>query len=201
MPTAVLAKNISIGGISVQSLVTRTASGEIGHEVALPAAQAGTLSTRTSDTQGVATLGAGHGIETGDLVDVYWEGGVRYGVTVGTVSGTSVPLTDSGAGDNYPTQGTAITVAPVTELDSDFDGDKLVALAALCTKRGYVDIRTSSASAKDKELLANEAYDWAKDAGEANPLASFVIDVIRISNGDSTGTATGKVALIYDSNT
>ena len=85
--------------------------------------------------EGVATLGADHGIETGDLVDVYWEGGVRYGVTVGTVSGTSVPLADSGAGDNYPAQGTAITVAPVTELDSDFDGDKLVALAAPSTER------------------------------------------------------------------
>jgi hypothetical protein len=58
-----------------------------------------------------------------------------------------------------------------------------------------------TASAKDKKLLANEAYDWAKDAGETNPLTSSVIDVIRISNGDSAATATGKVALVYDSNT
>ena len=199
MPTGVFATNISLGGISVQSSITRTKAGEIGQETTLPAAQAGALSTRTSDTEGVATLAADHIVETGDLVDVFWDGGVRYGVTVGTVSGTSVPLTDSGAGDVYPSQGTAINVAPVTVLDVDFDGDKAVMLAALTTKRGHVDFRSSAASIDAAELLANEAYTWASDTGVTNPLAGETVDAVRISNGDSTGTATGKVGVIYDS--
>lgn len=201
MPTGTIATNLAIGGISSQSIVTRTAAGEIGQEVSLPKAQAGTLSTRTGDTEGVATLGASHGVTTAATVDVYWSGGVRYGVTVGTVSGTTVPLTDSGAGDVYPAEDSAITVAVVTTLDVDFDGDKLVMLSALTTKRGNVDIRTSAASVKAVELLTNEAYSWAEDAGVDNPLSSSTIDCIRISNGDSANTSTGKVALLYDSDT
>ena len=143
MPT-----NISIGGISVQSSVTRTEAGQIGHEVALPAGKAGTLTTRTSDTVGDATLATGHGIETGDLVDVYWEGGVRYGVTVGTVSGLAVPLTDSGAGDVLPADETPIVIGLVTVIDTDFVGNNVAMIAALTTKRSHVDIREAAASTR-----------------------------------------------------
>ena len=70
----------------------------------------GPLTTRTSDTAGTATLEAGHGISTGDVVVVTWDGGLRENVTVGTVTGGSVPLTASGSGDNYPAQDTVVTV-------------------------------------------------------------------------------------------
>ena len=199
MPTGVFSTNISLGGISVQSSIMRTESGQIAHEVTLPAGKAGTLSTRTSDTAGVATLAADHGITTGMMVDVYWAAGVRYGVTVGTVSGTSVPLSDSGAGDVYPAASTAIVVAPVTVIDTDFDGDLASMIAALTTKRGHIDFRTAAASATAAELQANEAYTWASDTGVVNPLASDDVASIRMSNGDSSGTATGKVAVLYDS--
>jgi len=70
----------------------------------------GPLTTRTSATEGTATLEKDHGIDTGDVVVVTWDGGTRENVTVGTVSGASVELTDSGSGDNYPDQDTIITV-------------------------------------------------------------------------------------------
>ena len=92
MPTGVFSSNISLGGISVQSNVVRTETGQIGQEVALPIGKAGALTTRTSDTVGSATMATGHGITTGALVDVYWDGGVRYGVTVGTVNGQRRPV-------------------------------------------------------------------------------------------------------------
>ena len=78
-------------------------------------------------------MATGHGITTGALVDVYWEGGVRYGVTVGTVNGQAVPLTDSGAGDVLPADETPIVIGLVTVIDTDFDGDKAAMLAALTT--------------------------------------------------------------------
>ena len=53
---------LAAGGISVQGVISRAAEGQIGQEVSLPAADAGTLSTRTSDTAGTLTLGAGHGV-------------------------------------------------------------------------------------------------------------------------------------------
>ena len=199
MPTGVIATNISIGGISVQSSVTRTEAGQIGQEVTLPAGKAGTLTTRTSDVVGEATMATGHGITTGALVDVYWEGGVRYGVTVGTVSGLAVPLTDSGAGDVLPADETPIVIGLVTVIDTDFVGNNVAMLAALTTKRGHVDIRDAAASAKAVELQANEAYTWASDTGVANPLASKTVAMARMSNGDSTGTAIGKLGVIYNS--
>ena len=42
---------------------------------------------------------------------------------------------------------------------------------------------------------------WASDTGVTNPLAGDDVASIRMSNGDSSGTATGKVAVLYDSET
>lgn len=84
-----------------------------------------TLTTRTSDSAGVITAPAGHGITTGATIDVYWmktinSGGydypvahIRYGMTVGTVSGTSIPVS-GGLGDVLPTAASEIYV-PVAD--------------------------------------------------------------------------------------
>ena len=90
---------------------------------ALVAAQTGTLSTRTDDNTGVATLSTGHGILTNDVVDVYWDGGVRFGM-LATVSGNAVSL-EGGAGDNLPAQDAAVTVVKQTPVEVNFDGDTL----------------------------------------------------------------------------
>ena len=87
------------------------------------AAKTGSLSTRTDDNTGVATLSTGHGILTNDVVDVYWDGGVRFGM-LATVSGNAVSL-DGGAGDNLPAQDTAVTVVKQTPIEVNFDGDTL----------------------------------------------------------------------------
>lgn len=89
-----------------------TAEDEIDFE--LGTAWAGTLTTRTDANTGTLTMtDADHTITTGARLDVYWvdDDGVNYcqrGITVGTVSGTSVPI-DSGVGDNLPTVNSAIT--------------------------------------------------------------------------------------------
>jgi len=88
---------------------------------ALVAAQTGTLTTRTDDNTGVATLSTGHGIATSDVVDVYWSGGVRYGMTA-TVATNAVTI-DGGAGDVLPSSSTAVTVVEQTAIEVNFDGD------------------------------------------------------------------------------
>ncbi len=66
MPIGTFANNVALAGISIQSSTTRTDSGQVSHEVTLPAAEAGTLSTRTSDTAGMArtVLNADMGLAT-----------------------------------------------------------------------------------------------------------------------------------------
>ena len=127
MPTAKENKSFSFPGYSFNAQAAAISFDSIAaYEIALPAliaAQTGTLTTRTSDTVGTATLGSGHGILTGEIVDIYWSGGVRYGVTVGTVAGTSVPFS-LGGGDVLPIATTAITVVLQTEINPlNLDGD------------------------------------------------------------------------------
>ena len=68
--------------------------------------QGGPLSTRTGDEEGTITMNsAEHGIEEGDLIDVYWDGGRRSGVTVDTVSDEDVTFS-GGTGDDLPAEDT-----------------------------------------------------------------------------------------------
>jgi hypothetical protein len=90
---------------------------------ALVAAQTdGALGTRTDADTGIVQLATGHGITTGNVVDVYWVGGVRYGMDA-TVSSNDVTI-DGGAGDDLPAQDFAIA-AVVEQIDWEvnFDGD------------------------------------------------------------------------------
>jgi len=199
MPVGSVGITISIAGISIQSAVSRMAEGQISHEVQLPAGKAGTLTTRTSDTVGEATLGDGHGIQTGDVVDVYWTGGVRYGVTVGAVAGNAVPLTDSGDGDVYPAQDTALVASKQVTINTDFDGDDAEMFAAHCTKRAHVNfLDAGQASLEPVELAANEVWWWASSVGPTNPLTGNAVDEVRVSNG-TTDAATFKLGILYDS--
>jgi len=199
MPVGSVGITISLAGISIQSSVSRSADGQISHEVSLPAGQSGALTTRTGDTVGEATLGDGHGIQTADVVDVYWSGGVRYGVTVGTVAGNVVPLTDSGAGDVYPAQGTTLIVAKQVTINTDFDGDDAVLFAAFATARAHADFQDSgSLSLEAVELAANEVWWWASSLGQTNPLTGNAVDTVQVSNG-TTAVATFKLGILYDS--
>lgn len=189
----------SAGGVSADLVIKRTADGGIGQEVALPAGKAGTLTTRTDDNTGEATLTAGHGITTGMIVDVFWTGGRRYGVTVGTVAGNVVPL-DLGAGDNLPVATTALVVTEQVQIDMVVDGDNVPAVFAQCTQRAHLDFQESGGtSVKAVEIIAaGEGFFWAENCGIANPLTGNAIGKVLVSNGTVTA-ATLKLGLVYDS--
>lgn len=127
MPTAQKAWSFQFPGIRAFSSSGGNAVSFVGAVTvtktlpALVAAQTGTLATRTDDNTGVATLSTGHGIITGNKVDVYWSGGVRYGMDA-TVSTNAVTI-DGGAGDNLPIATTAVTVVKQTVIEINFDGD------------------------------------------------------------------------------
>lgn len=108
---------------------------------ALNAAQSdGELTTRTSDTNGVVTLATGHGIASTNVVDVYWTGGKRYGMTA-TVEGNAVTV-DGGAGDNLPDLNTeGIQVVRQTVVDVNFDGDEMRFVAFVYRNAGDADAR------------------------------------------------------------
>ena len=199
MPTSMLNITGSVGGISINSSISRTADGQISHQVALPAAKSGTLSTRTSDTAGTLTLASGHGIVDADVVDLYWDGGRRYGVVVGTVAGDDVPIS-GGAGDVLPAQDTAITVRVQQQIDTDFVGNLLEAIAALCNQRGHVAFYNETTLELAVDLAAEELWWWLSGGTAANPLAGKTITHVVVTQA-STSATTFRLGVLYDSTT
>lgn len=194
MPTGALSITASLAGISIQNTVQRTADGQFSHEVAVVAGQAGTLTTRTDDDTGVATLTTGHGVVTSDRVDVYFTGGKRRGMTA-TVSVDAVTI-DGGAGDALPAQDEAVTVSVCTAIDTQFDGDDVEMIVLALTQIGQVVFEDTGAA----EILAldlttaAEPYQWY--SGTTNPLTGNPVETIYVSTSYTTAAATLKLAAL-----
>lgn len=199
--------SVSGGGISMQSSIVRTGSASIGLAEVLPAAKTGTLSTRTDDTDGELTMSAGHGITTGSLIDLYWDGGVRYGVVVGTVAGNAVPIS-GGAGDDLPLSATAITATLRTIANLLIDGDNvgLIAFELQTTDRqlrvpGRITFRDASdAAVAQLDVVSNVPRVFDFEGGATNILTGNPITSIVASTGGSstTETHTLRIAGVYD---
>jgi hypothetical protein len=203
MPTANVFQQVAIGGLTVSASASREQAGSISQDLtgdfALDAGVAGTLSTRTDNDTGVLTVASGHGIVDTDTVDVYWDGGVRYGVDVTAVTATTISI-NVGAGDNLPAEDTAIVVCKQTALDVDVVGDQIDVFAVAMNRRCHVDVQQANGtSIKAVDLPAAEGYMWWSDSGVTNPFAGVTVGAVKISNGDSSNSATGGLAVLYDS--
>lgn len=200
MPTGIINKTINVAGISVSAVIQRTGEGSIGQDpVTLPAGQAGTLSTRTDNDTGVVTVAEGHGITDADTVDVYFDDGVRYGMSVTAYDSTTITV-DGGAGDNLPAEDDTVIVGVRTEVNMDVDGDDIQMIVAVCDQRAHLVFQDSGplTLAAVEIPTANEPWEWAADTAIANPLTGNAVDAVQVSNG-STTEATLRIALIYDS--
>jgi hypothetical protein len=198
MGQATISETIAIGGRSLQSNISRTAEGEIAQpSLALNTGKSGTLSTRTDNDTGVITLAEGHGITALDVVDVYWSGGLRYGMTVSDPQATTIAV-DVGAGDNLPTQGAAVIVCVRKSVAMPLDGDLLTVLAVQAAQRAsVVFLDESSTVLLALDLTAGEAYRWVSGQG-TNPLAGVVVATVGVSSG-STSANELTVLVLYDS--
>jgi hypothetical protein len=196
--TGTYSGQVNVGGVSAYGNISRSAVSQQGHSIAAPAGKAGTLTTRTDNNTGVATLGTGHGLVQTDKVDVYWAAGRRYGMDVGVVVDLVVPI-DGGAGDNLPDQATALVVCKRVPVAAAVDGDDVVMLALSATKRCHVVLLDDGdAVLYAAELLANEPQVWALGAGIVNPLAGLAVASAAVTNGDSTAEATVVIAFMFD---
>lgn len=194
-------QTLSLPGVSISTTIDRSASGGVPpQDVAVPAAKAGSLTTRTNNTDGELTMtDTDHGIETGDKITIFWAGGIAYQATVGTVVAKVVPFTGA-KGDNLPAKDTAITAGVIAVLDVDFDGDKLKMFAAMSNRRGHVVFEDSGdAVLSAAELVANEPYLYIDGVTATNPLTGNPVDEVHVANGDATAAASFKMGGVYDS--
>lgn len=161
---------------------------------ALVAAQTGTLTTRTDNDTGVATLSTGHGIETADVVDVYWASGVRYGMTA-TVATNAITI-DGGAGDSLPTQDDPVTVVVQLDWEMDWDGDDAQIIGVFYRNpndtgaKAHVDFQDSGDASVNEVDLVHESANGG--CGQ----------IVNISGGDTntyTGNAVANSKVSHDS--
>jgi hypothetical protein len=205
MPQMNFVNSISGGGVQISGNAIRDTDSVSGLTPTLPKGKAGSLTTRTDDNTGVATLGASHGIVTSDVVDVYWSGGRRYGMTT-TVSGNDVTI-DGGTGDDLPTQGDPVVLTKQVRINLGIDGDLLAGIALKLeftdpqsANRGHISFfDTSNVQVTQLDLTANEAQPYDVAGGAANPFTGNPITYAKATNGGSDADGTLKLIIAQDS--
>lgn len=206
MLTIQYATSLNGNGGTIGAAVSRTADGGGSREVTLPAGKAGTLSTRTDNDTGILTVGSGHGILDTDTVDVYWNGGMRYGVDVTGVTATTISI-DAGSGTNLPIATTAIVVCKQVQINADIDGDALVILGMMAafaalnsTSKCHADFQDSAGdSIEAVDLNANQPKAYDITGGDTNVFTGDPITKVMASNGSSSADATLKLMWLADS--
>jgi hypothetical protein len=189
-----LAKSLSCQGKTFNFSRAATPDGVVGTEPALAAAKTGSLTTRTNNVAGTLTMNTVHGINTADVIDIYWADGVAYKVTVGTVSVNTVPISGA-SGDALPAANTAITAMVVHEETFAAVATSLQALAVYAAGTQCV-ARFRDASDVDVAVIVvnpgTEGYVWftGDDSGSANPFGSTDVANVLLTHGSSGGTIT-----------
>lgn len=191
----------TVAGQGFTGSMTRSPAGSISHVSSIGAGTSGVLSTRTDNDTGTITSNS-HPFNDDDIVDIYWTGGMRYGMKVSSAAANTFVLGASvvGTGDNLPTQGTTVIVCLQETVNIDFDGDDAKLIAITASGRASFDFQegagTSVAHIEIED--ANEIIAWASDTSAANPLTGNAIGQVKVSNG-TTSAIDAKILVEYDS--
>ena len=200
--------SVRVAGLAFSESVAINSDAAIVQDVDVPAAQQATSwILDTAGTTGTLTMGTGHTLQTGAVHDLFWNETVngatvrkgRRAVVLGTVTGDSVPITSSGAGDALPTEATGliITVGTRVELDTTVAGDTLQ-LIVIASKKVFSFSLTTVSLVEEfgRSPCAGCIWKWYNGNGEPNPVAGDDITNVIVSQG-ATEVATVQVALTY----
>lgn len=186
------------GGLTIQSSQQVVANVTAALNPTLDPARPGTLTTRTNNNTGTLTLETGHGIATGNRLDVFWldpttgQQRCQHKITAGTVSGNSVPIS-GGLGDNLPLAATAVTVQRVSEYDFLLNTPDLVALSVGGNAGGKVVLEKADGTVVHHQTLTpgGGGATWLTGSG-SSPVSDTVAKAF-LSNAVSNSTNTIQV--------
>lgn len=195
---------VVINGVTYRRQESASDDGVIAKSPSVGAAKAGVLTTRTDNNTGTLTMDdAGHGITTGARLDLYWTGGKRRGITVGTVSGTSVPI-DLGDGDNLPVATTAVKAAVPASEEFLFTGTNASAAAAKLEGAAGATGQVVFAQADNTEVKyapvtsgGSGDYNWDENGGASNPLTGVSVGKVFFSHDDTAAARVMRAAATF----
>ena len=177
----VVRKSIDVAGRRYSSSVISDATGSRNRKEAIGAASIAVVVSSSSVTS------TAHPFSDGDIVDIYWSGGVRYDNTVASSTTDGFDIT-GGSGDSMPAALTDLTICEQVELNMDFDGDKVQYIVISCLAKCVVQFVT-----------VGDVFSYVVNAGElylflieeensisgTNPLAGESIESVLVSQGDA----------------
>jgi hypothetical protein len=180
---------VVVNGVEYKQTASVTSNTAVNTQVSVPAAKTGALTTRTNDTSGTLTMDAGHGFTTAAVISLFWAGGSRRNVTVGTVSVNSVPIS-GGTGDNLPAAATAITAMVAVSEPFAVVGDNIDSLFASADSgvNGWVVFKTGANAviAGFQLPVGTRSKVWASGLGITNPLAGQTVATVEFSHGSTS---------------
>jgi hypothetical protein len=165
----------------------------------LPPALVATMTVRTDNDTGTFTLPAGHGLVTGDKVDLYFTGGRRRKMTA-TVTGDSAVL-DLGVGDNLP-----LLTAPNVSIQKQlvetplFSGDDVVGFGVKTPSEAATVVfeLADGTEVFPVELEAGGSFGWTSELGTTNPLAGAEIGRITFTQAGTVSPTDVYTDWVYD---
>ncbi len=199
MPQVSASLSATIGGVVVAGSIVRSGETPLPVDVTLPAALAGTLTTRTDADTGILTVESGHGITTSHLVGVSFAAGNRKGCTVTGTTATTISI-DVGTGTDLPATTTPILVAREHSVDlPDIDAADLQMIEMVMSKDGYANVDFGATNLV-MPFTEDEPYHWAKNdpAATANPFVGEVVESISVCNLEASANRV-RMGFLLDS--
>ncbi len=189
-----ITETIKVGGLTLSEVTITEADFAIVQEVSVPAGKVSQLTTRTNNTDGTITGPSGHGITTAQVVDLYWVGGCRRAVVVGTVASLAIPIS-GGSGDNLPTNMTAVTISARASINVPATGDKVMGIFLSTPQRGSFSLNHGAGAAVHKTIDTGKVWHWESGNGDTNPAAGVTLTTCNLSH-DGTSTQKMKVVVL-----
>jgi hypothetical protein len=196
MNVATVTTSASVGGVNTSSVISRSAEGQIGQDVVLPAGVDGAISA----TAGVDGLPVGHGFVQTDTVAVHWtENGILkccYALRVDSATETSVELS-GGLGDDLPAEDTNVILSLQKSIEVDWDGTKTEVFVASSVQSSHFAVCWVGGNFP-VSIPENGGFCYISNNGWTNPFNLHAITNIVASNASTTET-TIKIGVLYDS--
>lgn len=199
--------SVNLSGGGLQMTGNQLVEGDTAnpYEMAVAAAIAGILTTRTDANTGIITVASGHGVLDTDTVDLYDEDGLllRKDVDVTAVTATTISI-DAGTGDDLPAADEVVNVAKQQTLSCNIDGDAIQIIGLIlevpgATSEGRALFEdAANDDIADLTLVANNSQIYHVAGGVTNPFTGDPITRAKVTNGNTTLAGVLKIISMED---